>query len=70
MWATMQVANRLPECSEVMFALRTYLQPLKVLEERTEVMQCLLAAFLALPDGVVSGLQQNCNQHSSCIAQQ
>ena len=49
----LQVATRLPECGGVMFTFRTYLRPLKVLEERTEVMQRLLAAFLALPDDVV-----------------
>lgn len=49
-----QVATRLPECGGVMFTFRTYLRPLKVLEERTEVMQRLLAAFLALPDEVIA----------------
>ena len=61
----MQVATTMPECSGGMF--RTYLQPLKVVEERTEVMQRLLAAFLALPDGVVSGLQQHCILHSAAV---
>lgn len=37
-----------------MFSFRTYLRPLKVLEKRTEVMQRLLAAFMALPEEVVS----------------
>ena len=50
----LQVATRLPECGGVMFSFRTYLRPLKVLEKRTEVMQCLLAAFMALPEEVVS----------------
>lgn len=49
-----QVATRLPECGGVMFSFRTYLRPLKVLEKRTEVMQRLLAAFVALPEEVVS----------------
>ena len=36
-----------------MFTFKTYIRPLRVLERRTEVMQRLLAAFLALPDEVV-----------------
>lgn len=55
----MQVATRLPECGGVMFSFRTYIRPLKALEERSEVMQRLLAAFLALPDDVVSTLQSS-----------
>ena len=37
-----------------MFSFRTYLRPLKVLEQRTDVMQRLLAAFMALPEEVVT----------------
>lgn len=49
-----QVTTRLPKSKAVMFTFRTYMRPLRVLEERTEVMQRLLAAFTALPDDVVS----------------
>ena len=49
-----QVTTRLPKTKAVMFTFRTYIRPLRVLEERTEVMQRLLAAFTALPDDVVS----------------
>ena len=37
-----------------MFTFKTYIMPLKISEERTEVMERLLAAFIALPDEVVS----------------
>ena len=37
-----------------MFTFRTYIRPLKVLEKRTDVMQRLLAAFMQLPEEVVS----------------
>ncbi len=39
-----------------MFSFKTYIRPLKALEQRTAVMSRLLAAFLALPDEVVSPL--------------
>lgn len=37
-----------------MFTFRTYIRPLKVLEKRTDVTQRLLAAFMRLPEEVVS----------------
>ena len=37
-----------------MFSFRTYIRPLKALQQRREVMQRLLAAFTALPEDVVS----------------
>lgn len=48
-----------------MFSFRTYLQPLKALEQRTEVMQRLLAAFTALPEEVVRSL--NSHLHTSGV---
>ena len=40
----LQVATRLPQCGGVMFSFKTYIRPLKALEQRTAVMQRLLAA--------------------------
>ena len=57
----LQVATRLPQCGGVMFSFKTYIRPLKALEQRTAVMQRLLAAFLALPDEVVSPLHVLCS---------
>ncbi len=44
-----------------MFSFKTYIRPLKALQQRTAVMQRLLAAFLALPDEVVSPLHVVCS---------
>lgn len=63
-----QVATRLPVCGGVMFSFRTYIRPLKVLEERTKVMQRLLAAFTALPDEVVTYRHVDSNTRRVAIA--
>ena len=53
-----------------MFSFRTYIRPLKVLEERTKVMQRLLAAFTALPDEVVSSWTWIQDSFSDCCTVQ
>lgn len=63
-----QVATRLPQCGGVMFSFKTYIRPLKALEQRTAVMQRLLAAFLALPDEVVAYRHVNSNTRQTAIS--
>ncbi|KAL0019082.1 hypothetical protein WJX79_005683 [Trebouxia sp. C0005] len=63
-----QVATRLPQCGGVMFSFKTYIRPLKALEQRTAVMSRLLAAFLALPDEVVAYRNVDSNTRQKAIS--
>ncbi|DBA97601.1 TPA: hypothetical protein ACH3X3_012506 [Trebouxia sp. C0006] len=63
-----QVATRLPECGGVMFSFKTYIRPLKALEQRTAVLQRLLAAFLALLDEVVAYRHVDSNTRQKAIS--